>query len=182
MKAVLLGIDKKYQKIEYLFVIVAGVLLFLTMFLLALNILTRSIFNQPIVGAYEIVVNLFAALVSLGFSYVQGQKGNIAVEVVTDLLPAGIQRVLVLAGYLIGLYVIGVIAWQSGLHTWSSFINKEFNSNSILQLPTWPINAIITWGMLTLFIRLIIDVLLQLLPIAVSKEAQNDEVKIVVQN
>jgi TRAP-type transport system small permease protein len=177
MSVLLFKIDEKFKKVEYIMLIIAGFLVFISMFLIAFNIIARNLFNQPFAGTYEIVVNLFAALVSIGFSYVQGQKENIKVEIITDQLPEGFVKFIDIFGYLMGLFVIGVIAWQSGLHAWASFVHQDYSANSLLQLPTWPTKAFITLGTLMLSLRLLIDILIILFKVnlPVPKEVINIE-------
>ncbi|MDT8860198.1 TRAP transporter small permease [Alkalihalobacillus sp. MEB130] len=175
MGKMLNAINRSFMKIELTFLIIGGFLVFFIMFLITINIFMRNVFGSPIVGVYEIVVQLFVALVALGFAYVQGQKGNITVEVVTDYLPQKFQKFFHLLGYVIGLFVIGIVAWQSGLQAWSSFVHQDYNANSLLKLPLWPSKAFITLGMLTLSLRLLLDILLCIFNVKENSVKQEDQ-------
>ncbi|MCL7748474.1 TRAP transporter small permease [Halalkalibacter alkaliphilus] len=175
MGKVLNTINRSFMKLELTFLLIGGFLVFFIMFLITINIFMRNVFGAPIVGVYEMVVQCFVALVALGFSYVQGQKGNITVEVVTDYLPEKFQKFFHLLGYGVGLFVIGIIAWQSGLQAWSSFVNQDYNANSLLKLPLWPSKAFITLGMATLCIRLLLDIFVCLFVKEENKKKQDEQ-------
>lgn len=175
MNPLLQKIDEHYKKVEYGLLLVSGVLVFMIMILVTINVVMRTFFNHPVNGTYEIVVNLFIALVAVGFSYVQGQRGNIIVEIATDNLPKPFIRALDSLGCLIGVFVIGLIFWQSSLNAWSSFIHQDYQTNSILQLPLWPSKLFISIGMLLLFIRLCLDVFLILFNVPIKGTIDESE-------
>ena len=110
---------------------------------------------------FEIVTMLLIVLIALGFAYVQGAKENIVIEILTDRFPKTIQNILVLAGYLVGLFIVSVLAWQGWLQAVTAFVGNQSASGSLI-IPLWPSKGLLALGLTMLAIRLLLDVLMQL--------------------
>ena len=156
----LLKLHNHFNKVEDFLTTISGILVFLTMFLIVVNIFIRTLFDKPIAGVYEIVSFVFAAIVSFCLAYVQGEKENISVDVAVAKAPRKFKKLLELFGTFIGLVSIAIIAWFSIDQAISAFVGKDYQANSLLKLPLWPAKAVVGFGMLFLFIRLILDVFL----------------------
>lgn len=167
--------DHLLQKVEHFLMLVAGVLTFMVMFLVTVDIVMKNVINRPLSGVYEMVVYVFIALGSFGLAYVQGQKGNIIVEVATESCSERVKNMLDLLGCLIGLGVIAIIAFKTTQNTITSFVLGEYQSFTLLKLPVWPAKGFVALGMTLLSIRLLIDCLQLILKIAFIRDQQENK-------
>ncbi|OSP55961.1 TRAP transporter small permease [Pseudoruegeria sp. SK021] len=115
---------------ETLIAVILGMMTIITF----ANVIARYVFNSNILWALEATVFLFAWLVLLGASYLVKITGQLGVDAVVNLLPAGPRRwvTLVAAAFCIiyaGLMLIG--SWQY----WSPFVGKQawYEVNDILM-------------------------------------------------
>lgn len=150
--------------------IAGGVLAFLVMFIVVVDVFIRTVFHSPLTGVYELVIYLFIALVSFGFAYVQGQRGNIIVEVLTEKWPDRYKHLLDMIGCLAGFAFVAMLTWKSGEQAYISWINGEYQAQSLLKLPTWPAKAFVAFGMAVLSVRLLVDVFLHAAQLKPGKE------------
>ncbi|WP_227935458.1 TRAP transporter small permease subunit [Alkalihalobacillus deserti] len=170
MNLLFVKLDYQLRKVEYFFALIAGMIALLVMLMVTLDVLFRNLFNTPIVAVYELVTYSFIGMIALGFPYVQAQNQNVVIEVATSSLPAKYKNVLDLIGTVIGLFVIGIIAWQTGISTISSFVGNEYSSG-LIRIPIWPAKLVLSIGLTFLAIRLFLDFFL----IATNSKNRKDE-------
>jgi len=149
-------IESVFRKIENAFVLLAGLIAMCAMLLVVLDVAMRTIFNNSLVAITEIVTSLFVGIVALGFSYVQSNNKNIVVEVATESLPSAYKKILDIAGYVIGICVIGIVVWTVSSSTWNSFVAGDY-SMGLISIPIWPTKLVLTLGVFLLLVRLIWD-------------------------
>lgn len=152
--------EMMYQKFEYRLVLISGFMILFIMLLVTADVIGRF-FNKPLLAVYEIVIFMFIGLIVIGFSYVQGIKENIIIEIATESLPKLYRNILDLVGYIIGLIMVSLIFWRSVINTISSYSSKEISMGLII-IPLWPIKGIVAFGMGVLAIRLVLDILIML--------------------
>lgn len=150
-------LENQFKKVEYFLLLFSGVTLFFIMLLVTIDVIMRNLFSSPLVGVFELVSMILIGVIVFGFSYVQGQKEHIIIEVATNSLPPFYKNLLDLSGYAIGLLVVSIITWQSGLNVVSSFVNNEYTMG-LLRIPLWPSKFVLALGMMTLTIRLLLDI------------------------
>jgi TRAP-type C4-dicarboxylate transport system permease small subunit len=125
---------------------VAAVILVAMMFLTAMDVLLRYVFNRPISGAMEITEYMMVILVSLGLAYCAFVKGHVSVEVLTSRFSPKGQAILNCFTY-----------WQI-----IKYIRLMFKSNlvsAVLHIPTFPFIAILSLGSLAFSLVLLADFL-----------------------
>lgn len=109
-------------------------ILFLLMFLTAIDVLMRNFFNKALIGTFEIT-GLGVALIvffSLGSTQLKGE--HISIDVFTNKLPMKIRGFL---GLIINTILFGVLlltTWQLILYTNNSFINNQITADLNLQI------------------------------------------------
>lgn len=173
MHSIISKLDKQFNRIEYFLLLTSGATVLFIMFLVTFDVIMRNIFSKPLVGVFEIVSLLLIGVISFGFSYVQGKKEHILVEIATNKLPKTYKNILDLIGYIIGLFVIAILTWHSIGFVQSAFITKEYTMG-LLRLPLWPSKLLLCIGLITLTIRLVIDVFYLVTNIkAVDNESEN---------
>ena len=125
---------------------VAATLAFLICFLVCADVIGRVVFNSPVKGTPEIVSFSIVVICFLQAPFAIRSGGMIYVDAVTTRLPLWAQRVLELAGYLLGAAFFAIVCWDSldpALHAWNS---NEFEGEGALRVPVWPARFVIILG------------------------------------
>lgn len=129
------------------------------MCLIAGDALLRYVFNQPILGAYEMTEDyLMQALVFLGLSYTFKKGRHVRVEVFVRTLQPRITRPLDAVLRAAGCVFCALLAYGA----WGQFLRAvEINefSNSILRYPMAPAYFIVVLGCSLFAVRLFQSVL-----------------------
>jgi TRAP-type C4-dicarboxylate transport system permease small subunit len=135
-------------------------LLLIIMFMVTIDVVSRSLLNKPIWGVLEISEFLLAGAVLLGLGYTEFLDGHVKVELIYDRLSSKLQNIMRIFYSLVAIGLYGVITWQSGILT----INQmEVNLTSdVLKIPAWPFRAFVPVGaflmLLVLFLKLFNDI------------------------
>jgi TRAP-type C4-dicarboxylate transport system permease small subunit len=136
---------------------VAAAILVAMMFLTAMDVLLRYLFNRPFSGAMELTEYMMVILVSLGLAYCGFVKGHVSVEVLTSRFSPKIQAILNCITYFLSFGFFSLITWQS-----IKYIRLMFKSNlisAVLHIPVFPFVAVLSLGSLVFSLVLLVDFL-----------------------
>jgi TRAP-type C4-dicarboxylate transport system permease small subunit len=136
--------------------VAAGVLAAM-MFLTAMDVLLRYIFNRPISGAMELTQYMMVTLVGFGLAYCALVKGLVSVEVLTSRFSPRVQAILNSITYLLSFGFFSLVTWQS-----IKYIRLIFESNlvsAVLLIPTYPFVAMLALGSLVFSLVLLVHFL-----------------------
>jgi TRAP-type C4-dicarboxylate transport system permease small subunit len=125
---------------------IAATLAFLICFLVCADVIGRVVFNSPVKGTPEIVSFSIVVICFLQAPFAIRSGGMIFVDAVISHLPPLPQRIVEIAGYLLGLSFFALVCWGSfdpALHAW---ISNEFEGEGALRVPVWPARYIIILG------------------------------------
>ncbi|MBI2832609.1 MAG: TRAP transporter small permease [Chloroflexi bacterium] len=128
------------------------------MLLITTDVVMRYVFNNPIIWAFPVVEIFMVCMVFLAIGYVQSIKGHLKVELLTKRLPEKASVALEVLGYLVGLFIFSIIAWQSSLLAWKAWLIGEYPLG-IVRIPLWPGRALLTFGVGLLCLRLLLQVI-----------------------
>lgn len=177
MRDKLLWFNEQYMKLERCLAVLAGLILLFIMLLQMFNVSMRFFIEQPLASTFEMVRLLFLTSVFLGVSYVQGKKGHIRIEILTSKLSSRKQNSLEFFGLLMSLFIVAVIAWESGKDAWQAYLTKDYTMG-VTPIPLWPAKASVPFGLTVLFFRLLLDFMLLLTALRPSRHApQNQRVE-----
>lgn len=95
-----------------LFEPLVSISLFFMMALTFVDVISRYLFNSPIVGALELTEFSMAIVIFLGLVLLTSQEGHVTVDLLDSLVPDKIKAVQKSIINLINLLVMGVISWQ----------------------------------------------------------------------
>lgn len=126
----------------------AGLCFFSVMLLIVANIILRTVFNQPILGTYELVGFLTAMGVALALAHCAFQDGHISVSFIMEHFPRKLQSsaaVLVNAASLI-LWVAAV--WSLGKYGHTMRIKGLVSPSA--EIPVYPFIYLVAFGLLGL--------------------------------
>jgi len=132
---------------------IAGFCLAGVMVLVVANILMRSLFNQPILGTYELVGFLTALGIGFALANCALLNGHIAVDFVVDRFPAKFQLLVGILVDLIGLIFWGYAAWHVGQYAKILATNGVVSATA--QIPLYPIVYLIALSLVGLSLVLL---------------------------
>lgn len=145
--------------------LIAGTFVVVMMAVTVADISLRSLFNAPLQGAYEMTEFMMGGVVFLGLAYVQRAKGHLAIEILTHRLPLPGQRIVRVLGYLIALMLFCAIAWESSKLAYRAWDIQDYTMGAA-RLPLWPARSAIALGSFMFCIRLVIDMVSELVALA----------------
>lgn len=117
----------------------------LTFFIMA-DIIGRGVFNQPVYGVREVVMNSIVIIVFLQAGYAIRSRSMLKAEFIIDRFPAWFRRIALAVGYLLGaafFLTIVVGGWESAIYSW---VANEFEGEGALRVPVWPTRFMILFG------------------------------------
>ena len=118
-----------------LFAVASGVMLVLMAAMSLASIVGRSLFDQPIVGDYELVQAMSAVAVAMALPFCQMVRGHVIVDFFTTRCPAWFNKGLDVAASLLLAAAGFVVAWRVAV----GMIDLRANGDAsmLLGVPTW---------------------------------------------
>jgi TRAP-type C4-dicarboxylate transport system permease small subunit len=145
---------------------VAAGILAAMMFLTAMDVLLRYIFNRPISGALEITEFMMVIIVGFGLSYCVTVKGLVSVEIFTSHFSPRAQAILNTITYFLSFIFFSLITWQSMRNV--KLVFETDLVSPVLFIPTFPFAVMLALGCLVFTLVLLIN-FLEFLSQAVTK-------------
>ena len=134
--AVFASIENVLSRINTVVVAACGVLLFLFMLMEVGDVTGRYLFLFPVPGTREIGEIVLAYVVFMGWAAVLANNQHIRVLILVDRLPLRVQAWLELLALLVGLAMVGPIAYYSYGLVAQSYVSKEISfTYGILRWP-----------------------------------------------
>ncbi len=133
---------------------VGAVALAAMILLITAQVISRRIFTTPMVIADELsgwllVICTFSAL---GDALLHGD--HIRVTLLSDRLGARTQRMLQVAGAVVGALLTALLAWRTAVMAWDSYTNGTFSiAGSGLLL--WPVHVFVPLGFVVLLLQML---------------------------
>lgn len=142
-----------YDRVETFFTWLACAALFLMTVLTTADAFLRYLFNAPLQGVEEATVEFFMpALVYFAVSHIFRTGGHVRITLVSDRLPARVQRALWCAFDLLTAALFALIAWGLLQRTLNAYRMNEY-STSPLNYLIWPSFAVVAIGSTLLVVR-----------------------------
>ena len=130
----------------------AGVCFFSVMALILANIIMRNVFKQPIMGTVEIVGLLIATGLGFALANCEMTNFNIAMDVVTEKLSRGAQKIIEIVVYVISLSFWAIVVWRIFIFANTSYINGRVTSTA--SIPVYPFIFVMGFNILCLCVAL----------------------------
>jgi len=147
-------------KISRLMDLLAGVILAATASLVVANILGRALFNRPILGTYELVGFLTAAVVGLALARCALENSHIAISFLTDKLPPSWQRFTEFAVDLPATVFLFFAAYN--IFAYGSRLAASGVVSSTIRLPFYPFIYLVAAGFLMLAMTVLLSLIKQI--------------------
>jgi TRAP-type C4-dicarboxylate transport system permease small subunit len=136
------SVGKIILPVKKIFLAVSTACLGLMMFLTALDVGLRYIFNSPIPGALELVEYMMALIVPFALAITAFQKAHIGVEIVMDRFPKRFRSCVACVTNFTVLALYGLITWQSFLYIFQQ--HDSGMTSAVLLIPQYPFVASLT--------------------------------------
>ncbi len=143
------------DRIDNFIVLVGQVLLSAMVAVTFVSVIGRTFFSQPLPDDVMFSEMMMVAVVFLPLSYVQWQGAHLEVTVLTDFFPEKVQSVLVSCGLVLGIIMFGLTAYYSAIAAYDSFQFGVTAYASTLDLPEWPVKALIPIGLIWWCMRML---------------------------
>lgn len=134
-------------------IVAIGVLVAIMLFTV-LNVFLRALFNRPLAGDVELIEvgMVCASFLALAWCAIKGM--HIRVDLVVSFLPKRAQGIIDFFGYLIGLGICLLLAWEGFLE---GHANLELNSlSATLRFPIFPFYWIVALGYAVLCLTILV--------------------------
>ena len=122
---------------KILMVLAAGWAFILTFIIIA-DIIGRTVFNSPVYGVPEIVMNSIVMIVFLQAGYAIRSRSMLRADFLAQKFPPFFRRVMLVIGYLLGAAFFLMILFgslDSAIHSW---VAGEYEGEGALRVPSWP--------------------------------------------
>ena len=141
----------------------AGAALVAMMVMVNANVMLRPM-GKPIWGTFEIVGFMGSIVISFALLQTTFNRSHMAVEVVTSRLPAGLRAALNLFNRLVGILIMGLVAWQS-----LRYGNRVWQSGEVSPTLNMPFHPFL-WGVAAAFGLAALVILVDVLRYPVRRE------------
>ena len=111
------------------------------------DVLSKWIFNYPLIGTLEVVANYYmVGLIFLPLSYVQRKGSHIAVAIFTDKMAARARAILDIAiGIFLAVYAVGFV-WRTGVEAIRKTAEFEYLEATGVLITIWPVRWVLPVG------------------------------------
>src|SRR5690625_1313691 len=150
------------NKLDDILSSVSAITLFIMMMWVSLDVLFRTLFNQPIPGTIEITGEyMMVIIVYLSLSYVQKNKSHVSVDIFIDKMGKVLGVYVSALCNLIGSFILSFICYFNYLGA-IDFMNRNVQSTSTLKYPLAPALWIISIGTFLIAFRLLVELVVMI--------------------
>ena len=148
-------IDRALGRVENVFNLFAGGLVFALMLLGVAQILLRVAFDAPIFGYIDIVEVSMVGFAVLSIAFVQRVGGHVRMELVLSRLRGRALWLVEAGGALAAAFIVAVLIPYSYMHFARAY---SFGDSTIdIELPTWPAKLVVPVALALLLLRLLVQ-------------------------
>ena len=148
-------IDRALGRVENVFNLFAGGLVFVLMLLGVAQILLRVAFDAPIFGYIDIVEVSMVGFAVLSIAFVQRVGGHVRMELVLSRLRGRALWLVEAGGALAAAFIVAVLIPYSYMHFARAY---SFGDSTIdIELPTWPAKLVVPVALALLLLRLLVQ-------------------------
>ena len=147
--------DRLYFKLESLFNLMGGIVIFMIVLLAVANILGRKLLNMPVSGYIDWTEQAMAFFAFLGIAYCQRQGGHIRMDIVVGSLRGRVLWFFECVSTFFMLVMTLILVYGSYGHFLRAWTNGD--SSFDIELPTWPAKLIVPIALSLLSLRLLLQ-------------------------
>lgn len=125
--------------VQKFFLVLSAACLALMMFLTALDVGLRYVFNSPIPGALEVVEYMMAVIIPFALTVTAVNKAHIGVELIMERFPKRVRLYVACITNLLVFVLYGLITWQSFFYIFEQ--HDSGMTSAVLLIPQYPFVA-----------------------------------------
>ncbi len=133
-------------------VLLVGISIILMMLAVSSDVVGRYFLKRPIAGVMEFSEFLLLYIVFLGAAWLLREEGHVKVDLVLNRLRPGTQVLLNIITSSMAAIVCLVLVWYGVMAT-LDYYQRDMVSMTFLEIPLYPVLAVIPVGSLLLFIQ-----------------------------
>ncbi|MEL0105969.1 MAG: TRAP transporter small permease [Rhodospirillaceae bacterium] len=130
---------------RFLMILAAG-WAFVLCFVILSDIIGKNVFNTPVYGVREVVMNSIVMIVFLQASYAIRSGSMLRADFIIMRFSPLVRRIAAATGYLLGAGIFLVIVTggiDMAVHSW---VAGEYEGEGALRVPSWPTRFMILFG------------------------------------
>jgi TRAP-type C4-dicarboxylate transport system permease small subunit len=148
----LAAVKKPIRALSY-WVCAGGMFLIIPLMLMTTSdVISRSFFNKPIAGSFELSEYMLAVIILLSAAYTQQVKGHVWVDFFTVKFSRQTQNVFRVITDLASLFIVTILVVMGYLQA-----HEERAVSDMLRIPQWPFKMLVCVGGFLLWLELLID-------------------------
>jgi len=147
--------DRLYFKLESVFNLLGGLVIFAIVLLAVANILGRKLFNTPVSGYIDWTEQSMAFFAFLGIAYCQRLGGHIRMDIFVGSLRGRALWFFEWVSTFFMLLMTIVLIYGSFLHFDRAWVNGD--SSFDIELPTWPAKLVVPIALSVLAVRCLLQ-------------------------
>ena len=133
LSAITSGFEKAVSPIKSVFEVISGTVLALMMFLTAVDVALRYIFNSPISGALEVVEYMMAVMVPFALTVTAFNKAHIGVDMIMERFSRKIRARMGCFTHLLAFVLYAAITWQCFLNIAKPLVTSPSCSVTVIH-------------------------------------------------
>ncbi|MEH3118256.1 MAG: TRAP transporter small permease [Methylorubrum populi] len=154
----LLGLlDRLMRGLNHVILVCGGLALVAACLVLSYSVVIRYVLHEPTEWQDETAVFLIVGATFLSAAGVQAKRGHVAIEALTGLLPAGVNRVRLLLVDIVALAFVVFFAWKSWSLFHEAWVDGQI-SQSTWGPPLWIPYLMMAAGMSLLGLQLALQI------------------------
>lgn len=149
--------DRLVSPIENIANFLAGLAIFILMFMGSAQIVLRTIFNTPIAGYIDLVQLAMASMAFLGAAYCQRLNAHIRMELLVGALKGRALWAFEIVSTLVALFIIAVLISYGWDHFMRSYLSGDTTIDA--EYIVWPSKLLVPLAFSIWFVRLFIQLI-----------------------
>lgn len=147
--------DEGFFKIESFFNFIAGVVIFLVMFLGVIQVVGRTVFNRPVPSYVDVIEIMMGVFCFLGIAYCQKLGGHVRMEIILKRFKGRTFYGFEIFGTLVAMAIVGILLYYGYTHFLRAYQLGDSTIDGDFIL--WPSKLLVPFAFLLLMVRLTLN-------------------------
>lgn len=153
----LAALELALARLNRLIMLAASVALIAASVILSYSVVTRYLFHMPTYWQDEASVFLLVGATFLSSAHLQSRRGHVAIEAITGLLPAGVNRARLILVDIASFLFCAFFTWKSFTLLHEAWVDGQVSSSTWAP-PLWIPYSVMMLGMGLLTLQLLAQV------------------------
>ena len=163
---------KVVDKLSEILADCSGIIIFVMMLFMTLDVVLRYVFNSPVRGDYELIELAMVVLVFFAIPHTQTVKGHVAVDIITNFMPRKIRDILEIVSYLIASVLMFFVCRANYLQIFK--VQGNGQTTGTLHIACYPFYAIVFVCLCIYMLIMVVDVIRALMDLFSSNKKEEE--------